>query len=244
MTSPYLQRIHDLLDDMATANEVALSRAAERLAETIANDGIVHAFGSGHSALLAQEIFHRAGGLAPINAMLDANLTIFGTSRPTYLERTEGYAASLFVNHEVNPGDTVLVISNSGINAVPVEIAQIARERGIFTIAVGSAAAYANAVSRHSSGQTIFDIADLVLDTRVPVGDALREIGNPGTAVGAASTILGSALLNELVIATARCLADRGAGIPVFTSQNIPGGDEANASLLARYAPRIPLMKR
>lgn len=243
MTSPYLARIHKLLDQLATINRDVIPLAADHLAATIADGGLVHAFGSGHSALLAQEIFHRAGGLAPINAMLDANLTIFGTSRPTYLERTEGYAASLFVNHQVDPGDTVLIISNSGINAVPVEVARIAKERGLFTIAVGSAAAYANAESRHASGHKTFDIADLVLDTCVPAGDALHEIGETGHAVGAASTVLGSALLNELVIATTHRLAERGGDIPVFTSQNVPGGDEANASLLASYAPRIPLMK-
>lgn len=243
MTSPYLARIHALLDDVSRANASALPAAADRLAGSIATGGLIHAFGSGHSALLAQEIFHRAGGLAPVNAMLDANLTIFGTSRPTYLERTEGYATSLFVNHRVEPGDVVLVISNSGINAVPVEVARIARERGLFTIAVGSAAAYADAASRHSSGLKTFDIADLTLDTCVPVGDALCPVGESGLAVGAASTILGSALLNELVIATTRRLIERDEDVPVFTSQNVPGGDEANAALLARYAPRIPLMK-
>lgn len=243
MPSSYLTRIHMLLDEVAEANRDVLPLAADRIATTIAKGGILHAFGSGHSALLAQEIFHRAGGLAPVNAMLDANLTIFGTSRPTWLERTEGYAASLFVNHDTREGEVVLVISNSGINAVPVEVAREAKARGLATIAVGSAAAYANAESRHSSGQTLFDIADLVLDTRVPVGDALHEVGNTGITIGAASTILGSALLNELVIAVAGALAARGAEVPVFTSQNVPGGDEANRDLIERYRPRIPLMK-
>lgn len=243
MTSPYMARIHELLDEVVTTNTSTLPRAADRLATAIAGDRIIHAFGSGHSSLLAQEIFYRAGGLAPINAMLDANLTIFGTSRPTHLERMEGYAASLFVNHDVREGDVLIVISNSGINAVPVEVAQIARERDIFTIAVGSANAYASAISRHTSGKTLFDIADLVLDTCVPIGDALQVIDDTGVAVGAASSILGSALLNELIVATTQQLAERGADIPVFISQNIPGGDEANAALVARYQQRIPLMK-
>jgi uncharacterized phosphosugar-binding protein len=235
--------MHQLLDEMASVNGATLPVAAEHLAQTIAGGGIIHAFGSGHSSLLAQEVFHRAGGLAPINAMLDANLTIFGTSRPTWLERTEGYAASLFVNHDVRAGEVVLIISNSGINPVPIEVAKEARKRGAFAIAVGSAAAYAGATSRHSSGQTLFDVADLVLDTRVPVGDALQAIGEDGVSVGAASTILGSALLNELIIATAQALAAHGDEVPVFTSQNVPGGDAANADLLERYRPRIPLMK-
>lgn len=243
MTSPYIARIHQLLDQMLAVNADQLHIATARLARTITAGGIIHAFGSGHSSLLAQEIFHRAGGLAPINAMLDANLTIFGTSRPTMLERTEGYAASLFVNHDVHAGEVILVMSNSGINPVPIEVAAEASRRGLFTIAVGSRAANADAASRHSSGNTLFDVADLVLDTCVPRGDALQRVGDTGLAIGAASTILGSALLNELMIATASLLAQQGDAPPVFTSQNIPGGDEANADLMARYSPRIPLMK-
>lgn len=243
MSSPYIARMHQLLDQMLEVNAEQLPIAATQLARTIASGGIVHAFGSGHSSLLAQEIFHRAGGLAPINAMLDANLTIFGTSRPTLLERTEGYAASLFVNHEVRTGEVILVMSNSGINPVPIEVATEATKRGLFTIAVGSRAANAGATSRHTSGQTLFDVADLVLDTCVPRGDALQPVGDTGLAIGAASTILGAALLNELVISTANLLVQNGENPPIFTSQNIPGGDEANANLIAHYSPRIPLMK-
>jgi uncharacterized phosphosugar-binding protein len=241
--SSYLTRIKHLLDEQHTLGATHIAAAGERLAAIIADGGIIHAFGSGHSSLLAQEVFHRAGGLAPINAMLDVNLTIFGTSRPSLLERQEGYAASLFTNYDIRPGEALLVISNSGINAVPIEIALLARERGVLTIAIGSGEAYANATSRHSSGQTLFDVAELVLDTRVPAGDALQPIGETGITLGAASTILGSALLNALVIATADALAARGAAIPAFVSQNVPGGDEANVELMERYRPRIPLMK-
>lgn len=242
MTSLYMTRLHTLLDTMTGVNAEALPRAAERLAKTIADGGLVHAFGSGHSSLLAQEIFYRAGGLAPINAMLDANLTIFGTSRPTWLERLEGYAASLYTNYDVREGEVVIVISNSGINPVPIEVALEAKARNVFSIAVGSVAEYAHATSRHSSGRTLFDVADLVLDTCVPTGDALHPLGDSGTSIGAASTILGSALLNQLVIATAEAVRNAGHEVPVFTSQNVPGGDEANAGLIERYRPRIPLM--
>jgi uncharacterized phosphosugar-binding protein len=246
MTSPsfpYLERIHTLLDEMAAANAERLPEAANRLAGVLAAGGVIHAFGSGHSSLLAQEVFHRAGGLAPVNAMLDVNLTIFGTSRPSLLERQEGYAASLFTTYDVREGEAILVMSNSGINPVPIEVAQLARERGVLTLAVGSAAQYANAVSRHSSGKTLFDVAEIVLDTCVPKGDALQAIGETGITIGAASTILGSALLNLLVIATAEALDAGGHAIPAFVSQNMPGGDEANQALMERYRPRIPLMK-
>lgn len=234
----YIADVHTLIDDMTVANESSLPRVAEIIAESLRNNGVLHVFGSGHSSLLAQEVFYRAGGLAPVNAMLDVNLTVFGTSRPTWVERLEGYAESVFASYDVRPGEVLLVISNSGINPVPIEMAIGARERGMIPIAMGSAQVYADAESRHSSGESLFGIADHVLDTRVPYGDAIAEAG--GVRTGAVSTLLGSALLNMLTIEITRLLGD---SAPVFVSQNIPGGDEANAALIERYRGRIPLMK-
>ena len=243
MTADYLPRVHTLLDEMAAANAETLAASAGIVAQSIAQGGILHVFGSGHSAMLAQELFYRAGGLAPVNAMLDINLTIFGTSRPTWVERLEGYAESVFASYDVRAGDVAMVISNSGINAVPIEMAMGAKTRGMTTIAVGSRAAYAGAASRHSSGKSLFELADVVLDTCVPAGDAVIGIGDTGRATGAVSTVLGAALLNELVVRVTSELFASGSEVPVFTSQNIPGGDEANASLVQRYRARIPLMK-
>lgn len=220
----------------------SISEAAGVLSQCIASDGIVHVFGSGHSAMLAQEVFHRAGGLVPFNAMLDINLTIFGTAHATRLERMEGYAPAVLTNHDVRPGDVVIVISTSGVNAVPIELAEAARQAGARVIAVTSRA-YHEAPSRHSSGLKLADVADLVLDTHVPKGDAAVPVGAHRTRVGATSTLLGSTLLNLLVVETARLLNESGQPVPAFVSQNIPGGDEHNAQLIARYAHRLPLMK-
>lgn len=236
--SQYIADAHRLIDEMTAANEESLPHVTRIIAESLANDGVLHVFGSGHSSLLAQEVFYRAGGLAPVNAMLDVNLTVFGTSRPTWVERQEGYAVSIFASYDVRPGEVLLVISNSGINPVPIDMALGAKKRGMIPIAVGSAMVYANAESRHSSGSSLFDVADHVLDTRVPYGDAIAEVGN--THTGAVSTLLGSALLNMLTIEIVEQMGD---DAPVFVSQNIPGGDEANAELIERYRGRIPLMK-
>lgn len=237
----YLSTVHELLDSLTTANERTLSVVAERIANSMADGGILHVFGSGHSSLLAQELFYRAGGLAPVNAMLDVNLTVFGTSRPTWVERLEGYAPSIFASYDVRPGEVLLIISNSGINAVPIDIASEAKKLGLVTVAIGSCQNYAHAESRHTSGKKLFEITDYTLDTRVPVGDAVAEVG--AVHMGAVSTVLGSALLNMLAIEVASALERNGAEIPVFVSQNIPGGDEANAALIERYRGRIPLMK-
>lgn len=236
--SQYIADVHHLIDEMATANEESLPHVAKLIAESMANDGVLHVFGSGHSSLLAQEVFYRAGGLAPVNAMLDVNLTVFGTSRPTWVERQEGYAESIFASYDVRPGEVMLIISNSGINPVPIDMALGAKKRGMIPVAAGSAHVYADAESRHSSGASLFEAADHVLDTCVPYGDAIANIGDVST--GAVSTLLGSALLNMLTIQIVQHMGD---GAPVFVSQNIPGGDEANAALIERYRGRIPLMK-
>ncbi len=239
----YFARIESLLHELQAAESAAIEQAASRIAETIANDGLVHVFGSGHSNLLAQEVFHRAGGLVPVNAMLDVNLTIFGSARATMVERLEGYAPSLLATYEVQHVDTVIVISTSGVNPVPVEVAELARKQGAFVIGVVSAAAYANAPTRTSTGKRLADVVDVVLDTHVPVGDAVQPIGDSGIVVGATSTILGATLLNALFVAAASALEERGLPVPAFVSQNVPGGDEHNHDLIARYQSRIPLMK-
>lgn len=234
----YIADVHRLIEDMVAANSESVPAVADIVAESIAHGGVLHVFGSGHSNLLAQEMFYRAGGLAPVNAMLDVNLSIFGTSRPTWVERLEGYAESVFASYDVRPGEVLLIISNSGINPVPIDMAIGAKKRGLIPVAIGSASIYRGAESRHSSEESLFDIADYVLDTRVPYGDAIAEIDD--IRAGAVSTLLGSALLNLLTIAIVEKL---GENAPVFVSQNIPGGDEANRALVERYRGRIPLMK-
>lgn len=236
--SSYIHDVHGLIDEMVAANTQSLPAVANVIGQSLANNGVLHVFGSGHSSLLAQEVFYRAGGLAPVNAMLDVNLTIFGTSRPTWVERLEGYSDSIFASYDVRSGEVLLIISNSGINPVPIDMAHGARERGMIPVAIGSAAVYADAESRHSSKTSLFDSADHVLDTCVPYGDAIAQAGNVRT--GAVSTLLGSALLNILTIEIVQQLGD---AAPVFVSQNIPGGDTANAALIERYRGRIPLMK-
>ena len=241
--SAYVASIQQLISDLESAEISALNTAANLVANSIANDGIVHVFGSGHSNLLAQEVFHRAGGLVPVNAMLDVNLTIFGSARATVVERLEGYAATVVASYDIRPGEVVIIISNSGVNPVPIEIAQQAKQLGASTIAVMSAAAYADAPSRHSDGIRLADVVDLVLDTHVPKGDAIQPVGPDGIVVGATSTILGAVLLNCLFVAAAELLAERGEAIPAFVSQNVPGGDDHNKDLIERFRPRIPLMK-
>lgn len=220
-----------------------IEQAARMMAECIASDGVVHVFGSGHSHMMAEEVFHRAGGLFAFNAMLDINLTVLGSLNAGLVERAEGYAKVILTSFDVRPGEVVVVISNSGINPVPIELALEAQKLGAKAIAITSAENYRAAASRHSSGKKLGDIADLTIDSGVPVGDAIISFAGLDTKVAASSTALGAALMNACVAQTTEDLLELGYPPPAIVSQNVPGGDEHNAALAERYRSRLPLLK-
>lgn len=238
----YFERLRTLLDEVESEG-AQIEAAAELMAKCIGEGGIVHVFGSGHSHMMAEEVFYRAGGLFAFNAMLDINLTSFGTLAPGMVERTEGYAKVVLDSFDVRPGEVVVVVSNSGINPVPIELAMDAKARGITVIAITSAEQYRNAVSRHSSGKKLVDVVDLVIDSRVPAGDAILEFDGMDAAVGAASTVLGAALMNAIVAQVAETMLAAGQQPPAIVSMNVPGGDERNRELQERYKPRLRLLK-
>jgi uncharacterized phosphosugar-binding protein len=238
----YFDRLAALLDDLR-AEGPTIEVAAQMMADCIAGDGIVHVFGSGHSHMMAEEVFHRAGGLFAFNAMLDVNLTSFGTLKAGMVERTEGYARVILASFDVRSGEVVVVVSNSGINPVPIELAIEAGKLGAKTIAITSAASYASARSRHSSGKKLVDVCDLTVDSRVPAGDAILAFDGLDAPVAASSTALGAALMNAIVAQTVELMLAAGKQPPVIVSMNVPGGDERNRELTERYRPRLRLLK-
>ena len=238
----YFEQLRTLLDEVEDQGP-QIETAAKLMADCIAAGGVVHVFGSGHSHMMAEEVFYRAGGLFAFNAMLDINLTSFGTLKAGMVERTEGYANVVLESFDVRPGEVVVIVSNSGINPVPIELAIGARERGASTIAMTSAERYAQADSRHSSGKKLVDVADLVVDSRVPVGDGILELDGLDAAVGASSTVLGAALMNAIVAQVAETMLEAGNQPPVIVSMNVPNGDELNRELHAKYGPRLQLLK-
>jgi uncharacterized phosphosugar-binding protein len=245
MTKAY-ERYFDRLSELMAAlrdEGPEIEAAAEMMASCIAEGGIVHVFGSGHSHMMAEEVFHRAGGLFAFNAMLDINLTNFGTLKAGMVERTEGYAKVIIASFDVRPGEVVVVVSNSGINAVPIELAIEARNMGAGVIAITSAENYASAASRHSSGKKLAEVADLTVDSHVPTGDAILSLDGLTSPVAAASTVLGAALMNAMVAQTTEELLAMGQQPPVIVSMNVPGGDEHNARLTEQYRPRLQLLK-
>ncbi len=238
----YLTELQRLQNDLA-AEAPAIEAAADMLAETIGNGGIAHVFGSGHSHMMAEEVFHRAGGLMAFNAMLDINLTSFGTLKAGQVERQEGYAPVVLNSFDVRPGEVVIVVSNSGINPVTIDLAIEAKKLGAKTIAITSAAAYADAKSRHSSGKKLGEVCDLTIDSHIPNGDAVLSFEGLDSKVAATSTAIGAAVMNMLVAETVEKLLADGKPVPALVSQNVPGGDEHNKALMEEYAPRLRMLR-
>ena len=235
----YQEKAIQQLNDIVLNQENAIMQAAEYLAACIINDHIIHTFGTGHSHMIGLELFVRAGGLANVNALLDSMvLTSEGSRRSAEIERISGLSKIIYDQHNISQNDVMIIISNSGRNAMPVEMAMIAKEMGIKTIAITSLEQSKQYPSRHPSGKKLYEIADLVLDNRVPSGDGLLKIG--GNLTGAASTLSGVFLIN-LVATEAMKIADaKGIKLPIYHSQNIDGF--SNETLYEKYTGRIKLL--
>ncbi len=239
----YSRRMYDVLEDMFNTQGDKIEQVAGWMADSIAGGGVVHLFGSGHSHLVAEEVFHRAGSLMPLNPMLDINLTFLGSVNATLLERNPGYARVVIGSHDIREGEVVIVISNSGVNPVPIEAVLEAKTRGARTVAITSDRHYTDAPSRHESGERLADVADITLDTCVPWGDALVNLPGVDQPVGGISSIAGLALITAVVVETTQQLLDRGIDPPVIPTMNLPGGDEKIESLIETYGKRLPLLR-
>jgi uncharacterized phosphosugar-binding protein len=216
-----------------------LAQASAWMGEAIAAGGLVRIFGTGHSRLLAEEIFFRAGGLAPTDAILeDAVSGYHDVSKSELTERLEGLGEIIVAHRRLAPPDVLIIVSQSGRNAVPIEVADAARERGVRTIGITSIAHASSQPSRHSSGRHVHEAVDLVIDNGAPAGDCAVELAN-GVPVGPLSGVLGAAVVQMLVVGAADWLLARGVEPPVFRSGNVDGGREESQKLLDRYWDRV-----
>ena len=208
------------------------------MADAIEGGKKIFAFGCTHSSLPIQDLVYRAGGLMLINPIFGpgiASLDIKPTTMSSEIEKLSGYARILLDNNPIEAGDVLILVSVSGRNATLIEMAQLARERGITVIGVTSRA-YTEAVSsRHPSGKKMYEFADVVLDNKVDKGDALLEVEGVPQKFCPASGVTSIAILHALVAATIEELLERGITPPIFLAANVDGGKEYNARLLAQY---------
>ena len=237
----YLDEIIALLEQVRDTQQEAMERAAQVTAEAIQGGHLVYVFGPSHAGMLAQELFYRAGGLVPINPILPPGLVtdVRPVTLTSRLERLPGFGTEIVAETAIEAGDVVIVHSVSGRNAAAVEVAQGARARGAFVIAVTSLM-YSRSVQPRKVGMPrLFEAADLVLDNLAPVGDALVAVEGMEQRVGPSSTVTGAAMLNAIVVRTAEILMECTGDAPVFMSANLDGGDEHNQRWLTHYRGRL-----
>lgn len=227
-TTKYTDRIIELLEQLVTTQEAILDEVARHCGEALSAGGLVHLFGSGHSVIPTLDAFPRYGSFVGFHPLTDPRLMWHNVLGPggvrelQWLERAEHYIPK-FLDHEpMNAGDVVIVYSHGGRNSAGIETALYSRERGMFTVAVTSVA-NSTRPREHSSGKHLSEVCDLVIDTGVPVEDAVVAVGGWDRPVGGSSTVVACVVSHEIVTRTAQCLADRGESMPTFVSPTVPG---------------------
>lgn len=221
MWENYIDHVSKMIDEVKETQGKNIELSANLIAKTIESGGVIHTFGTGHSSLLAQEIFCRAGGIVPVNAILDpCFLLSYGAIRSSSMERTPGVAGSATEGHTIRSGDVAIIISNSGRNVAPVEMALKLKKMGLSIIALTSLKHSESVKSGHPSEKKLYDIADVVLDNLGPRGDASFEVPGVKAPMGATSGIIGSILLHSVIIEAVSILASKGKAPAIFQSVN------------------------
>jgi uncharacterized phosphosugar-binding protein len=245
MLDRYADAARQALGEVAATQGGALEVAARLIAGSVAAGGVLHLFGAGHSQLLALDAYARAGGLACVNPILDPALSPVTGLEMAEVERTEGRAAVILEGEDLRPGEVVLVISNSGVNAVPVEVAIGCRERGLRVVALTNLEQAKAAAPRHPSGLLLYELADVVIDNRCPPGDAAITLAS-GDRVGPLTTVVGAAVVSALCARVAELLLEQGHRPPVLASQNLDGRPaiKDNAEVIRPYLDRVRAHRR
>lgn len=241
----YIVRAEEAMRRAFDEQEEKLSLASRKVADAIKAKHNVFVTGCSHAGILAEELFYRTGGLAVINPIFVPGLML--DTRPitvtSAMERVEGVGRAALSKVDLGEGDVIIIHSVSGRNAVPVEMALEAREKGAYVICVTSVAYSEGVTSRHSSGKRLFECADLVIDNYAPSGDAAVSFDGFPEKSGPLSTVTGAALLNAMVCGVIEMLLADGVIPPVFMSANLDGGDEHNRVILSEYKDNIYFMK-
>jgi uncharacterized phosphosugar-binding protein len=224
----YADEVIGLLQHLTKSQGPVLDQVAQVCADTIVQGGMIHLFGSGHSVIPTLEAFPRYGSFVGLHPLTDPRLMWHNVLGPggvrelLWLERTENYVQH-FLDHEpLNEGDVLVVYSHGGRNAAGIEAAMYASKRGLHTVAVTSVA-NSTRPAEHSSGKHLSQVCDLVIDTGVPIEDAVLKVEGWDRPVGGASTVVACVVSHEIVTRTAKALAGRGVTVPTFVSPTVPG---------------------
>ncbi len=229
-------KVNSTLLEILQSEAENIEKASQVVAECLLSDGFLYVFGTGHSMMMALEMFSRAGGLVRVYPIFDISLSVLdGSVKSTLLERTPGYARVLLSSITLYPNSALIIFSNSGKNSVPVEMAVAARERGLKVIAVTSVSYSKSIPPDNPYGKRLYEVADVVIDNKVPAGDAVITIPGLDTPMGAISTIVNAFIAQLIMLKTAEKILAKGGRPEVWVSANIPGSDEKNLKYLEKY---------
>ncbi|MFJ9908691.1 SIS domain-containing protein [Streptomyces sp. NPDC101152] len=238
----FLDAAIDLLRRVREEEADNIAAAGTLLADTVADGGRLFAFGAGHSSLPAQDVVYRAGGLALMNLLAVPGVVgvdVMPATLGSALERVDGLASAVLDTSPLRAGDALVIISLSGRNALPVEMAVNARALGVKVIGLTSVAYASETSSRHASGTYLRDHCDVVLDSKIAIGDATLTLDTVPAPFAPASTVVTSAIMQSVMATAAGALAERGIEPPLLRSGNVDGGHQWNGRVMEEYGDRI-----
>lgn len=238
----YFDEVNRILGEVRVTQRKSIEQASEAVAKALKNNGTVYTFGTGHSHILAEEIFYRAGGLVKVYPILDEPLMLHtNASRSSYMERIPGYARILIDSYSgIQPGDVLFIFSNSGRNTVSVDMAIEAKGKGMLVVCITNMKHSYSVTSRHPSGKKLYEVCDITIDNCGSVGDAAVTIGT--YVCGPTSTAVGAAIMQSIVCGAVEKLIADGYTPEVFKSGNVDGGDEANDMYIKKYRGEIRIL--
>jgi uncharacterized phosphosugar-binding protein len=249
LAKQWLSNARDVMSRIEETQMENIRKAAEVMADSIEVGRWVHTFGCGHATIPIEEMYPRIGGFVGFHPIIELPLTFFtritgemGVHQFLFLERAEGYGVEIMKGYNFDPRDTMWLFSHSGINNVNIDVALESKKRGMKVVVFGSAEAAKGRQSRHSSGKTLFDVADLIVDTCAPLGDSSVPLKNHQDKVGPVSTMAFVTCVWMTVTTVAEILADRGVKLFIHPSHNVAGDTTARdrvEAALAEYKRRV-----
>lgn len=245
----WLENAHGIMEKIRQSQLENIKKASSIMADTIEKGRWVHTFGCGHATIPVEEMYPRIGGFVGFHPMVELPLTYFthitgemGIHQFLFLERAEGFGTEIMKAYNFDPADSMWIFSHTGINNVNIDVALEAKKRGLTVIVYGSAAEAKGKKSRHSCGRTLFELADVVVDTCVPIVDASVVLKNHYDKIGPVSTMAFVTTVWMTITTVAEILAGRGVKLHIHPSHNVPGDTTARQRLdeaLAEYKRRI-----
>ncbi len=236
----YHEVIRGQLEEQFAQEGKNIETAAKYCAESVKSGRVIHVFGCGHSQMFAMEVFYRAGGLVPVNALLIPHMALFPKAKlSTLQERIEGFCGQYLQLEDTDPRDTMIVVSISGRNAGVVDMALEAKAIGMKVIALTSRQFSGSTTSRHSSGKHLADVADVVIDVKCVSGDAALSMDGLEPHFCGTSTVLGMAIMESIIAQTVENCVNAGCIPPIYVSSNLDKGDAINAQHIKNYSKLI-----